>query len=84
MKTFKTKYFQIKYIIAALIVLLAASFGGYYAYANNHCISLTSKRSSYIKNGEVYIQLKDKDGNPQQYVKRDIFLSMCMDNKFRL
>ncbi len=75
------KHTKVRYVVAAILTGLVLTLGGYYVHASNHCANLTSKRSSYIKNGEMYIQLKDRDGSPRQHVKRDVFLDMCMSEK---
>lgn len=80
----KPKKIQLKYIVIACVLAVGSIYGIYRLYAKDDCQRLMLKRDQYIRNGEVFIQLKDMDGTPGQYVKRDIFLSMCMAEKFRV
>lgn len=78
-----------KIIVAGLaaVGILVLLFGGsfvYVAYAKNNCNKVSSKRSSYIQYGEPYIQLEDKQGKPLEYVKRDVFIDLCLAEKFNI
>jgi hypothetical protein len=77
----KSNKFQVKYLLALIIVLIILSFGGYYLYVKNGCTNLISTRNTFIKGGEMYVQLEYENGDEAQYVKSEVFKTMCMDKK---
>lgn len=75
---------QFIYITLAIIILLPLSFGGYYLHAKNECNKVIGKRTNQVKGGIVLVQLELDDGTPANFVERDIFLTMCMAERFHL
>lgn len=80
----KSHKIQVKYLLLAIIMLIIFCIGGYYLYVKNSCTNIISLRNTYIKSGEMYVQLKYENGGEAQYVKSDVFKTMCMDEKFSL
>lgn len=71
-------------LIIPFIVLILSILVFYPLYAKNSCAASADRHNAYARNGTLYSELTDTNGNHITFLTRENYINLCMQDQFKL